>query len=135
MRPNRMYEGGEPFTVLASAARAAATTFTSSVFDGEASKARGVVLYAKASAGGGSNVDVTFKVQRYKLADDSWEDVLASDGAFDSSGETLILVVHPGISATSNLSAAANLAPKWRLTATHDHAESITYSVVGFYLP
>jgi hypothetical protein len=133
-RPNRQFEGTSPVTVFASAARAAEEIFTSEIFDGSPSKARGALFVVKATAGGGTDVDVTFTIQKWNPTTMVWDTALASDGAFDTDGEQLELVVHPSVSATANRSAATTLTPKWRVTADHDHAETITYSMIAFPL-
>lgn len=132
-RPNRMFNSTSPITVFASAARAEATTFTSDIYKFDPNQARGALFQVNVTAGGGSNVDVTMTIQKFNSSTKVWDTALASAADIDGS-EVRQLIVHPDIAAVSNLSAAANLGSKWRVTMAHDHAETITYSVLAFPL-
>jgi hypothetical protein len=133
VRPNRQFEGGSPIVVFASAARAAAEVFTSEVYDGALAKARGALFVIEVTDGGGDGVDVTFTIQKWNPSTNVWATALASAADVDAA-EVRNLIVHPDMPAVANLSAAANLSPKWRVIADHDHAETITYEVLAFPL-
>lgn len=107
-------------TLLASAART--TTVSSS--DQTNYNGRGVhVVVDVTSAGTGS---ITATIEAKDVLSGKYYTLLA--GAAVTTNSTNVYKVYPGITATANVSASDILTRTWRVTITHNNANSITYS-------
>jgi hypothetical protein len=117
---------GESVTVLASAARTATPDVdTFHVTGGETS---GLVLIIDVTASAASPSVVFTIVGSDQLSGETWT-ILAS-AAITGVGTT-ILRVHPSLTADANLIADDIVPAYWTVTAAHDDADSITYSVAA----
>jgi hypothetical protein len=117
---------GESVTVLASAARTATPDVdTFHVTGGETS---GLVLIIDVTASAASPSVVFTIVGSDPLSGETWT-ILAS-AAITGVGTT-ILRVHPSLTADANLIADDIVPAYWTVTAAHDDADSITYSVAA----
>jgi hypothetical protein len=115
-------------TVYASAAR----TATPTTFEGQKPPwARGLVLVIDVTAAA-ATPSVVFTIQGYSpLGDDAY--TLLASAAITGTGTT-VLRVYPGLTAAANLVASDVLPARWRVTAVHADADSITYSVAALML-
>lgn len=120
---------GEPITVFSSAARTA--TATSSVYRNPGTY-RGLLLFISTTAIT-ATPSVTFAIQDSAGSTDAWATVLASS-AITAADVEAVLVVHPSVVDSANLSENGPLANQWRVVATHGDADSITYSVIAWPL-
>lgn len=129
---NALFSGGTTWlraqanrnaTMLASAAR----TATNSTSAQTNINHRGLHLAINVtSAGTGS---ITVKVEGYDAVPADYYTVLEGT-AITTTGKT-VLKVYPGITASANAAACDVLPPTWRVTVTHNNANTITYSVVA----
>lgn len=115
---------GDPFTVLASAART--TTPTVDTFRVRGGQAAGLVLIIDVTAATDTPSVVFTIVGVDDASGDNWT-VLAS-AAITGTGTT-VLRVHPSLTAASNTIAKDMVPAHWSVTAVHDDSDSITYSV------
>lgn len=120
---------GEPITVFASAARTATTT--SSVYRNPGTY-RGVLLYIATTAIT-ATPSVTFAIQDSSGVTDAFANVLVSSAITAADVEAL-LMVHPSVIDSANLTENGPLANQWRVVATHGDADSITYQVLAWPL-
>ena len=119
--------GGEPVTVLASAARTATNNSSDiTVYNG-----RGLVVFVDITAytAGG----LTAKIQAKDPVSLKYVDVLTS-ASLAATGTTR-LVVYPGVTAAANLAVSDVLSRAMRVRVEHADATSITYSVGAVVLP
>lgn len=116
-------------TVYASAAR----TATPTTFEGQKPQwARGLHLVIDATAFS-ATPSIVFTIQGYSpLGDDAYT-ILAS-AAITGTGTT-VLRVYPGLVVAANLAANDVVPARWRVTAVHGDADSITYSVAALWIP
>ncbi len=120
---------GEPFVVFASEARTA--TATSSVYRNPGTY-RGVLLWIATTAIT-ATPSVTFAIQDSSGVTDAFATVVASS-AITAADVEAVLVVHPSVVDSANLSENGPLANQWRVLATHGDADSITYQVLAWPL-
>jgi hypothetical protein len=116
-------------TVYASAAR----TATPTTFEGQKPQwARGLHLIIDATASA-ATPSVVFTILGYSpLGDDAYT-ILAS--AAVTGAATTVLKVYPGLTAAANLVANDMMPARWRVTAVHGDADSLTYSVAALWSP
>jgi hypothetical protein len=123
----------QPVTLFASAARTV-TPAASAIFDGLPALYRGILLLIDVTAVT-STPSVVFDVDAHTSA--GWTTQLASAAVTDSHlNTTRVLVCHPDATTDrANLVEKTAIVDKWRVTATHGNANSITYNVKAFFLP
>jgi hypothetical protein len=110
--------------VFASAAYTA--TQTSATFNNLS--ALGMVLIIDATAETGT-ASVVFKIQGVDLVSGkAWEILSSGTG-------TTILRVHPSLTGSANTIAKDVIPRDWNVVATHDDADSLTYSVSAHLVP
>lgn len=108
--------------IAASAARTTAQSFAKQFTPYH----RGVTVVVNISAVA-DTPSVTFKIQGHEPNTDQWYDILAS-AAKTATGQ-FTLTVHPGASASANVSVGAPLPAEWRVVTTVGDADSATYSI------
>jgi hypothetical protein len=114
-------------TVFASAAR----TASSDSADQTNYYWRGVVLVIDVTAITASP-SVVFTVQGKSTLGSDYYTILVS-AAITATGQT-VLRIYPGLTAAANLVASDVLPYKWRVSAAHGDADSITFSVSANYI-
>lgn len=112
----------EDITVFESAERKASVNSS----DFENMKGRGVKVVIDVTATS-DTPSVVFAIQGKDLTSGKYYDLLKS-AAITSTGTT-ILTIYPHIDAETNISINDILPRFWRVTATHEDADAITYSV------
>lgn len=129
------YPTPKPITVFASAARTATPTPTEVRIPGGPDGRglyRGMCLVIDCTAIT-STPSVVFAIETSTGPADAYTSVLTS-AAITATGSTT-LVVHPSVATErTNTHDQGPLESKWRITATHGDADSITYSVLAFPL-
>lgn len=119
-----------PVTIFASTARAAQTTFTSDVYKFDSSKAKGLLLIVNCTASS-DTPSVVFNIQ--DTDGGTWTTRLASSALTGAGAK--VLVVYPGVGDVANSTETTALVnTKFRVTAVHADADSITYSAQAWYL-
>lgn len=115
-------------TVYASAAR----TATPTTYEGQKPAwARGMHLVIDATAVTATPA-ITFTIQGYSpLGDDAYT-ILQS--TVIATAVTTVMRVYPGLAAVNNLAISDSIPARWRLSAAHGDADSITYSVQVLWL-
>ena len=124
-----------PITVFSSAARTATSTSTavrSGLKSGAGGHTRGLALVIDCTVVA-TTASVVFTL-----------DVATGGGAFatvatsaavTTAGQAATMVIHPDVATdVANFADQGPMATKWQLVATHNDANSITYSVIAFPL-
>ena len=113
------------YIVFPSAARTATPTA------GDFYNPSGNGLYVRINAtAAAATPSVVFTIQGYDPAAGAWYTIL--DSAAVTGISTVILRVHPALTASANLIAKDLVPLRWRVNAVHADADSITYSVGAF---
>lgn len=74
---------------------------------------------------------VVFAIEAYDAASGTWVALLTA--AAMTTATTKTLTIYPGLTASANVTANDVLPARWRVSATHADADSITYSA-GYQL-
>jgi hypothetical protein len=93
---------------------------------------RGVRVYIEVTDSA-ATPSVVFNIQVEDPLNDQWHTLLAS-AAQTGAGRTS-LEVAPGASVVANRSTGANIGKGFRVNCDHADADSITYNIVGEWLP
>jgi hypothetical protein len=126
-----MYNPPSPstFRVLTSAAR---TATNSTGVKRPPKDVRGVRLFIEVTAAA-ATPSVVFTVEVQDPLNNKWHSLLASAAVTAISSNCY--EVGPGVQTVANVSAARHIGRGFRVTATHADADSITYNIVGEWLP
>jgi hypothetical protein len=117
------------FRVLTSAAR---TATNSTGIKRPGRNLRGVRVYIEVTAVA-ATPSVVFNLQFYDTLNAQWHTALAS-AAVTATGRTM-LELYPEGAAVANARATYHVGTGFRVNAVHADADSITYNIVGEWLP
>ncbi len=124
-----------PITVFASAARTGSedsTVVRSGLKSGAGGHTRGLALVIDCTAIT-STPSVVF-VLKVATGGGAFATV-ATSAAVTSSGQAAVMVIHPGVATDiANFADQGPMKTRWYVEATHNDADSITYSVIAFPL-
>lgn len=126
-----MYAPHNPstFRVLSSAAR---TATHSTGIKRPPKDMRGVRLFVEVTAAA-DTPSVVFTFQVKDPINNKWHTLLASAAVTAVSSNCY--EIGPGVQTVANVSAARHIGSGFRVTATHADSDSITYNIVGEWLP